>query len=546
MPAIVTVNTSVTSAPSPSKLQGTGAAISQGATNTTPGTLTFLSSVASLTPILNGAQAVSTLTKSGQTVTVTTTNPHGFTIGDSLYLTIAGSIPLTGPNNVNGSFLCTITGTSTFTYITKSSNTSFTGTITYTVEDVAELLSMATTFFSQSGNIGFYVLELGPGNPSDGVSFLTTWINNNPGQIYSYIVPRTWDNVPAYLALLAQFEAPNAQTYFFTTTTLATYQSYAATLKSAVLLIESPAYGVWPINAITAISTSGTVVTVTTTSNHGISPGQWFQLSGNVPTGYNGWFQAQPNTNGTSLVFFTTTTLASATTLGTVLASQYSNPGIATNEFSLAAPWFVTLNYNPTTSNKVPPLNNAFVYDVTPFPTQGNGSLLSTLYASSVNYISTGAEGGISTATFVNGITADMNQFGFWYAVDWVTINLNRNISNAVINGSNNSNNPLYYNQQGINSLQAVGASTLSSGISYGLVFGSLLQTELTATDFAANVAAGKYNGYAVINAVPLTSYAAINPSAYRQGLYGGFQVVFAPQNGFSQIVINLNATQFV
>jgi len=48
-----------------------------------------------------------------------------------------------------------------------------------------------------------------------------------------------------------------------------------------------------------------------------------------------------------------------------------------------------------------------------------------------------------------------------------------------------------------------------------------------------------------VINAVPFNLYVAQNPSNYAQGIYGGFQASFVPQYGFTQIVFNLNATQF-
>ena len=47
---------------------------------------------------------------------------------------------------------------------------------------------------------------------------------------------------------------PTAKTYFFTTTTLATYKTYTALMKDVFSEIEAPEYGVWPANVLTALS----------------------------------------------------------------------------------------------------------------------------------------------------------------------------------------------------------------------------------------------------------------------------------------------------
>jgi hypothetical protein len=136
------------------------------------------------------------------------------------------------------------------------------------------------------------------------------------------------------------------------------------------------------------------------------------------------------------------------------------------------------------------------------------------------NLILTGAEGGISTATLRNGVTADGNQAMFWYANDWVLINADLRLANAVINGSN-SNPPLQYNQFGINQLFAILQNLGTTGVSLGL----LLTGEFTA--------------------IPFATYTAANPSNYAAGIYGGFSCVDTPQLGFLQIVFYVNATTF-
>jgi hypothetical protein len=541
--SIVTVNVSLTQAPTPSTLQGTGALLSQGATNTSPGTKTLLTQMSDLTPILTGTKAITSIAQTGGVATATTTQAHGFTVGDTLWLTISGASPAA----YSGNFLCTVTTTTAFTYAVPSGTTTpATGTIVYTPEDVAELVAMATTFFAQGSNTGVYVLELGAGNASDGVTFLNTWIQQNPGVFYSYLVPRTWDANSSFLAFLAQFENTTALTYFYVTTTLATYSAYTPLMKCVLWAIEAPAYGVWGANALTAISYASGQVTATTTTAHGVAVGQWFQISGVTPSGYNGWAQAQVGTTGSTLVYNLAADPGSETVLGTLLASRYASTGIPATEFSWAAGMYVRLNYAPSSTNKVPPFDFSFVFGVTPFPTQGNSSLLTAIAAANGTVIGTGAEGGISNTMISGGTTADGNPANFWYAIDWLNINVNLNISNAVINGSNNPAAPLYLNQDGINTLQGVGASTIQSGITFGMIFGTLVQTELDGPSFSRALQAGTYNGYAVINAVPFPAYYKASPSDYKTRTYAGFAVSFAPQNGFEHITFNLQATQFV
>ena len=543
MPSIVTVNVTTTQAPTPNTLQQMAAFVSQGATNTTPGTYTLLTSLSSLTPIINGSKAVTSIAQTAGTATVTTTSAHGFTSGDTLYITIAGATPAA----YNGTFLCTVTGTSTFTYAVPSGTSSpASGTIVYTVEDVAELNQMATTWFAQGSNAAVYVLELGPGNPTDGATFLTTWLTANPQVFYSILVPRTWDGNATFLTLIASYEGTTALLYFWVTTTLANYTKYTSLMKCVRSLIETPAYGAWAANALTALSETGTTVSATTTSAHGVAVGQWFQISGCSPTGYNGWKQAITGTTGSTLVWTDAGSLGAETVLGTLVQSQYTSAGIGANEFSMAALMYVQTAYTPSSAYRVPPFAFSYVYGVTPFPTQGNGALLTTLKAANTNVIGTGAEGGISNTIVLWGTGEDGTPINYWYQIDWLNLNINLRISNAVINGSNNTQAPLYLNQDGVNALQAVGAATLSSGITYGLIFGQVLQTELSGAQFALNVQAGLYAGYAVINAVPFATYYAASPSDYSIGKYAGFSVAFTPQNGFTQITFNLNATQFV
>lgn len=453
---IVQVNVSLQQAPTPSLLQNTGAFVSQGATTKAQNSLTLLTQLSDLTAILAAAKPLLSLAWSGGVVTVTTTSPHGFTNADVVSLTIAG----VSPTGYNGTYQCTITGTSTFTYSLASNPGSTTVVGTYTPEDVTELLAMATTFFAQGTALSVYVLELGQGTPNEGIATLTTWLANNPTTIYGILVPRLWDANANFLTLIQSFEASTALFYFWVTTTTGTYTNYTTLMKDVFAMVEAPS--------------------------------------------------------------------------------------IPATEFSLAAAFYHGLAYMPSAAARVAPMCFANVFGVTPYPIIGNGSLLATLKAANVNYIQTGALGGITGTILEWGTTMDGRDYTYWYSVDWTQINLALDLTNEVINGANNAVNPLYYDQDGINRVQNRAASTMKRGITFGLAVGTVIQTEYNSADFITALDTNQFVAQAVVNAVPFTDYASLIPGDYKIGRYGGLSVVYIPQRGFHTIVVSLVVSDFV
>jgi len=256
-------------------------------------------------------------------------------------ITVAGVTP----TGYNGTFNCTVTTSTNFTYALSGSLAAGTGGV-YTPEDVSELVAMATTFFAQGSGQSCYVLELGAGNATDGATALQAYITANPnsnyvagatGYFYAYVVPRTWDGNATFLAMLASYESTTAKTYFFITTTLATYTSYTNLMKCAFTMIESPSLGVYPANALTAATYSGGFVTATTTTSHGVVPGNWFTIAGCTPAGYNGTFLALAGTTGNTLVYALSSNPGAETILGTLVANLYANSAIPSTEFSIAS-----------------------------------------------------------------------------------------------------------------------------------------------------------------------------------------------------------------
>ena len=233
------------------------------------------------------------------------------------------------------------------------------------------------------------------------------------------------------------------------------------------------------------------------------------------------WSMVGQYTGTTAQVYFyVTTTLASYTNWATyksVLATVQS-PSAPMTEFSAAAIFHQTLSYNPSASNLASPLAFSYVYGVTAYVLTNTQQ--TQLKAAGVNWIGTGAEGGISNKIIFWGTMMDLNPFNYWYSVDWLSINVEISLANAIINGSNNPTNPLYYNQAGINTLQKVAQATTNNGIAFGLI---LSPASVQATSF--------------------TTYVAQHPSDYATGTYNGLSLTFVPLRGFTSITIYLTAS---
>lgn len=426
---IVTVNVTQTIAPAPSQLQRTGCFVSQGATTLGAGKTALLTQFSDLSSILAGAVSIGAATWSANTVTLTTSAPHGIPSGD----TVLGVIVGLSVTALNGTFSVTSTSTNTLTYTVTGSGSVTTTGATFTNEDVQELVAMATTFFAQGSQNAIYVLELGAGTPAQGVTALNAYLASPTIRFYAYLLPNTWAGEATAVTMALNNDATTAQVYFWVSATLANYSAWTGK-KSAVVMVEDV----------------------------------------NAPV----------------------------------------------TECSAAAMLWNALNYNPSDTNKVAPMAFQYVVGVTPF--SGNQTVQQTLKTANVNYIGTGAEGGISNTLILWGVTADGRDYTYWYSVDWVQININLSLSNAIINGSNNPINPLYYNQAGINTLQKVSQGTMNSGVAFGLVLPPV-----------------------TVQAVSFSTYVTNNPSDYSIGKYAGLSVTYTPARGFTQIIFNVNVSDF-
>lgn len=173
-----------------------------------------------------------------------TTSPTGGAFpeapGTPFTVVIAGA----NPSGYNGTFVATVTSTTTFTYplATNPGVESVAGT--YTLPSVGFLLDAFTSFFAQGTAVGAYVLELGP-ETSDaaGITALQNWIatNDQPQQFYAYLLPGAWDADAAseLNTFCDNYSSPQGMRYFFVTTTVGNLSTYAGN-KAVFAVVPSP------------------------------------------------------------------------------------------------------------------------------------------------------------------------------------------------------------------------------------------------------------------------------------------------------------------
>jgi hypothetical protein len=247
--------------------------------------------------------------------------------------------------------------------------------------------------------------------------------------------------------------------------------------------------------------------------------------------------------------FFTTTTVATRgayTALMKDVLAEIESPTTPITEFSAAATFQAALAYNPGSASRMTPFANKFLFGVTPYPLAGNNALLQTLYDQNFNVVGTGAEGGISTAALSGGATMDGNDFTYWYSADWTQINGKLVLANEVFNGANDSANPLWYDQNGINRLQDRVVKLFQAGVAFALLQGSVGRAQLDGVTFQQNFDDDLYVNQCIVNAVPFVIYTQQNPTHYKAGIYNGLQCVIIPKRGFKQIIFNLTVSSLI
>ena len=324
---------------------------------------------------------------------------------------------------------------------------------------------------------------------STGTTTITYPLTNNPGTI----VTKGTFQIYSAIELAAM-----ANTFFAQGSTLAVYVLELGAGSTAAGVVDLTAYIIQPTIRFYSY----------------LLPSAW-----DAETTAPAMAQSYEGTTAETYFYVTTTvnTYSAWTGIKSVFATVQS-PTAPANEFSAAAIFWTTLDYNPNSSNLAHPLSFTYVYAVTPYKLTNVQQ--TQLKAAGVNWIGTGAEGGISNTIILWGSFMDLSPFNYWYSVDWLSINVAQALAAAIINGSNLPTNPLYYNQAGINTLQKVAQATVNNGIAFGLILSP------------ANVAA-----------VSFSTYVQQNPGDYATGTYNGLSLTFVPLRGFESITIYLTAS---
>jgi hypothetical protein len=186
-------------------------------------------------------------------------------------------------------------------------------------------------------------------------------------------------------------------------------------------------------------------------------------------------------------------------------------------EFSASTVAFMFSSLKPSAVARIQPFNFRFVQDATPYASASSG-LLTAIAASNTNVVIPATAGGLTENMLLGGQTSDGNAINLWYGPDYASLNVTQALTNELINGSNDSINPLYYSQEGINRLVARCTQTLNSCITVGAILGPI-----------------------TVNSIDFATYVSTFPDDYEQGIYNGISFTIVPARGFNGITYNMS-----
>jgi hypothetical protein len=107
-----------------------------------------------------------------------------------------------------------------------------------------------------------------------------------------------------------------------------------------------PYVAAYPANVITAATWAAGVVTLTTTTAHGVAVGDDFTVAGMTPNAYNGNFTAVAGTTGSTLKYALANDPGASTVMGTLVAGGGALPCKVLN---VQIGNSMTVDYDPTT-----------------------------------------------------------------------------------------------------------------------------------------------------------------------------------------------------
>lgn len=445
------------------------------------------------TGTLAGGVAADTLTIQGTAITFVNASPTGnqVLVGATSSETIANLLAFLQASIDANLYLMTyaLSGLT----ITATAKITGAGGNSYTLAKSSSAITIGGATFSGGGT----------NTAAGGIQELNTFLLANPGMYYAALAPGAWADETTFPTFLNNYTANTSKFYVFFN--VVTGASFTGAISSTTLTVT---------NLTGHLSIGSYITGSSVTANTQITE------IGVVP--------------GTYVVNNSQTVIAETMTAANNYSSYYGvksavmtvkAPTDAITTFPAAAFFAKVIGTAPSDTNKVAPFAFREVFGTIAYG--WNPSEFTAFKSANVNYIATGAEGGLPNLNMLKwGVVADGRDFLYWYAVDWIQINLKQSLANEIINGNNNSINPLYYNQLGINRLQNRAQQTANQGVRYGM----FLSTSTTP----------------IVQAISFITYTANNPNDYPLGIYNGLSLTATPSAGFKNITFALGITDLV
>lgn len=136
-----------------------------------------------------------------------------------------------------------------------------------------------------------------------------------------------------------------------------------------------------------------------------------------------------------------------------------------------------------------------------------------------INFLAAGTEAGLGTESLLFwGVMGDGNPMEYWYACSYIVVNIEQVLAAALLQGTQNRQNPLVYNQAGISRLNAVAENFMLTISQYGLIQGDY-----------------------TVTSIPFETYVAANPEDYANSIYKGLSITVTPVLGLRQLSLGLD-----
>lgn len=251
--------------------------------------------------------AVTSITRSGATATVTTTTPHGY--ASTNRVNMRGAVQ----SAYNGDFTITVTGASLFTYaVAGTPTTPATGTI-YANKGPRVFNSYADSVVG-SGDCAF------DADNNEGIIIALP----TSAYLYRYGVSTISIAYPA--GETADIGDPCVIVQFLNQVYM--FRGYGSTTT---------------FTAATLVQAAGTA-TFTATGSHGLTTGQWASITGANPNAYNGVVQV--TVTGATTFTYTVSGAAASPATGTILG-RFCKPPLVWDMVTTGTPSFVVVPHGP-------------------------------------------------------------------------------------------------------------------------------------------------------------------------------------------------------